>query len=487
MSAKPGEVISGKPVGADRRRWYALLVLCAGTLMIILDGTIVTVAQPAIQHDLGFSDTGLSWVMNGYQIPFAGLLLLAGRLGDLLGRKRVFLAGLVLFAAASALCGLASSAGMLIAARFVQGAGGALVSAVSLGMIVTLFPDPAERGRAIGAFSFVGAAGASLGMVLGGVLTQLLDWHWIFLVNLPIALAAGLPAMRLLAPEPGQGLRQGADALGALLVTAGLMLAVYTIVSTGTHGWSSAHTLGYGVAALVLLAAFLVRQARAARPLLPLRLFRSRRTSGANLVQLLMISAMFGFQVLIALYLQNVLGYGAAATGFGMLPTGLAIAAVALGLSARLTRAFGARRVLLTGAGMLVLSLAYLARLPEHASYPVDVLPALLLIAGGGLVLPTLAGLAMADATPEDSGVASGLFNTSQTVASALGVAVLSTVAAGHTAGLRAAGHDAVGALAGGYRLSFAVAAGLLALAFVAAAVLLRERRAEVAQPALAA
>ncbi|TWG00488.1 EmrB/QacA subfamily drug resistance transporter [Kitasatospora viridis] len=472
----------------DRRRWLALLVLCAGVLMIILDGTIVTVAQPAIQHDLGFTDTGLSWVMNAYQIPFAGLLLLAGRLGDLLGRKRVYLAGLALFAAASALCGLAGSAGMLIAARFVQGAGGALVSAVALGMIVTLFPDPAERGRAIGVFSFVGAAGASLGMVLGGVLTQLLNWHWIFLVNLPIALAAGLPAVRLLDREAGQGLREGADALGAVLVTAGLMLGVYTIVGTGSHGWGSAHTLGFGAAALVLLAGFLLRQARAARPLLPLRLFRSRATSGANLVQLLMIAAMFGFQVLIALHLQEVLGWSPARTGFGMLPTGLAIGAVSLGLSARLIRTLGTYRVLLVGIGMLVLSLAYLTRMPQHASYPVDVLPALLLIAGGGLAMPALAGLAMRDATPADSGVASGLFNTSQTVASALGVAVLGTLAAGRAAHSRAAGHPAARALADGHRLAFGVAAVLLALAFAAAAVLLRERRAAAAEPvALAA
>ncbi|MFE9421802.1 DHA2 family efflux MFS transporter permease subunit [Kitasatospora sp. NPDC006697] len=472
---------------ADRRRWYALLVLCAGTLMIILDGTIVTVAQPAIQHDLGFSDTGLSWVMNGYQIPFAGLLLLAGRLGDLLGRKRVYLAGLVLFTAASALCGLADSAGTLVAARFLQGAGGAMVSAVALGMIVTLFPDPAERGRAIGAFSFVGAAGASLGMVLGGVLTQLLDWHWIFLVNLPIAAAAGLPAVRLLDHEPGQGLRQGADALGAVLVTAGLMIGVYAIVSTGDHGWTSAHTLGFGAAALVLLAGFLLRQSRAARPLLPLRLFRSRAVSGANLVQLLMIAAMFGFQVLIALHLQQVLGWSPARTGFGMLPTGLLIAVVALGLSARLTRAFGARRVLLTGIALLVLSLGYLARMPLHAGYAVDVLPALVLIAGGGLAMPALASLAMRDATPADSGVASGLFNTSQTVASALGVAVLGTLAAGRAAQQRAAGHPAAAALAAGHRLAFAVAAGLLLLAFAAAAVLLRERRAGLPDTALAA
>ncbi|MCX4749633.1 MFS transporter [Kitasatospora sp. NBC_01287] len=480
-----GTSATGAPAtrAADRRRWYALLVLCAGTLMIILDGTIVTVAQPAIQHDLGFSDSGLAWVMNSYQIPFAGLLLLAGRLGDLIGRKRVFISGLALFAAASALCGLATSPGLLIAARFLQGTGGALTSAVSLGMIVALFTDPAERGRAIGTFSFIGSAGASLGMVLGGVLTQALNWHWIFFINLPIALAAGLPALRLLAPERGLGLRQGADALGALLVTGGLMLGVYTIVQTGQHEWGSARTLGLGAGALALLAGFVVRQATAAQPLLPLRLFRSRNLTGANVVQVVMISAMFGFQVLIALYLQQVLGYRPAAAGFGMLPTGVMIALVALGLSAKVIGRFGPRRALLTGNALLVLALAYLTRVPDHASYPVDVLPVMLLIAGGGLALPALAGLAMAQATPADSGVVSGLFNTSQTVGGALGVAVLSTLAAAHTAGLRAAGHPATSALADGYRLAFTVSCGLLALSLVLTAVLLRPGRPDPERP----
>ncbi len=464
----------------DRTRWYALLVLCAGTLMIILDGTIVTVALPSMQHDLGLSDSGLAWVMNSYQIAFAGLLLLAGRLGDLIGRKRVFLAGLALFTAASILCGLATSPGLLIAARFVQGAGGALASAVSLGMIVTLFTDPGERGRALGAFSFVGAAGASLGLVLGGVLTEALNWHWIFFINLPIALAAGLPALRLLADDQGAGLRQGADALGALLVTGGLMLGVYTIVETGRYGLTSAHTLGLGALSLALLAGFLVRQSRIARPLLPLRLLRSRNAAGANLVQVLMVSALFGFQVLIALYLQHVLGYGAADTGLAMLPSGLMIGVVSLGLSARLIARFGLRRVLLTGNALLVLALLYLTRIPVHASYLTDVLPVTLLIGGGGLALPALAGLAMSEAPAADSGVASGLFGTSQTGGAALGVAVLGTLAATHTNALRAAGQDGVSALADGYRLAFAIAAGLLTLSFVVAAAVLRSRPAAV-------
>ncbi|MFE5579936.1 MFS transporter [Kitasatospora sp. NPDC056531] len=457
-----------------RSRALALAVLCAGMLMIILDGSIVTVALPAIQDDLHFSPADLTWTVNAYLIAFGGLLLLAGRLGDLIGRKRVFVAGLALFTAASLLCALATGQGMLIAARFLQGIGGAMASSVSLGMIVTLFPEPGERGRAIGAFSFVGAAGASIGQVLGGVLTQALSWHWIFLINLPLGLAAALLAVRVLESERGPGLRAGADALGAALITAALMLGIYTIVGTGAHGWASARTLGLGALSLVLLAAFLLRQARAAQPLLPLRMFRSRSVSGANAVQILTISGMFAFQILVALYMQQVLGYGAAATGLAMLPAAVAIGAVSLLLSARLSARFGERAVLLAGLAVLVVALGLLARLPSDADYVAHLLPTMLLIGGGGLVLSALAVLGMSGAGPEDAGTASGLFNTSQQVGGALGVAVLTTLADGRTGALLAAGHCAPDALTGGFRLAFAVAAGLLAVALVLAAVVLR-------------
>ena len=318
---------SSRPPRAAGSPRPALAVLSAGTLMIILDGSIVTVALPAIQHDLGFSPANLTWTVNAYLIAFAGLLLLAGRLGDLIGRRRVFVGGLALFTAASLLCGVSTSQGMLIAARFVQGMGGAAASAVSLGMIVALFPEPRERGKAIGAFSFVGAAGASIGQVLGGTLTQGLNWHWIFFINLPIGVATMVLALRVLEPDQGTGHSVAADGLGAALVTAGLMLGVYTIVETGRYGWASAHTVGLAAFTAALLAGFVLRQAKAASPLLPLRMFRSRNVSGANLVQILMISAMFGFQVLIALYLENVLGYGAAATGLALLPAAVMIGA----------------------------------------------------------------------------------------------------------------------------------------------------------------
>jgi EmrB/QacA subfamily drug resistance transporter len=467
------------------RRQLALWLLCAASLMIILDGTIVTVALPSIQRQLGFSAASLSWVVNTYLIAFGSLLLLAGRLGDLIGRKRMFLAGLAAFTVASLLCGLSAGPAMLIAARFAQGVGGAMVTAVSLGMIVTLFPVPREQAKAIGAFSFVGAVGASIGLVLGGVLTETVGWHWIFFVNVPIGLLVMLPAAQVLAADRGTGLRNGADWLGALLVTGGLMLGVYAIVGTSRYGWGSAHTLGEAAVAVVLLAAFVTRQATARTPLLPLRLFSSRALAGANLAQLLVIAAAFGFQVMITLYMQRVLGYGAAASGLGLLPAAIAIGTVALGLSARLAARFGLRVMLLVGLALITGGLAMLTQVPVHASYPAQLLPALLIFgAGGGLCLPALTSLAMSGATQGDAGLASGLFNTTQQIGAALGVAVLSTLAAAHTRSLHAADASSSAALADGYRLAFATGAGLAGAAIVVAAAMLwpSRRRAALAE-----
>jgi EmrB/QacA subfamily drug resistance transporter len=458
-------------------RSAALVALCAGMLMIILDGSIVTVALPAIQRDLELSPASLTWIVNSYLIAFGGLLLLAGRLGDLLGRKRMFVAGLAVFTVASLLCGISTSQDMLIAMRFVQGAGGAMASAVSLGMIVTNFPEPRERATAIGAFSFVGAAGASIGSVLGGILTQAVSWHWIFFINLPIGAAAALLAVRVLEPDEGLGLRAGADALGAVLVTAGLMLGVFTIVGTSRYGWTSTHTLGLAAITVVLLAGFVVRQATAAAPLLPLRTFRSRNVSGANLVQVLMVSALFGFQILIALYLQNVSGYGAAETGLAMLPAAVTIAVVSLGFSARLIGRFGERRVLLAGIALLVPALGLLIRLPAHAGYVVDLLPTMILAGGFGLAIAALTALGMSGAGDGDAGVVSGLFNTTQQIGGALGVAVLSTFAASRTRSLTAGGHDHASALAGGFHVAFGIATGLLVVTFVLAVTVLRQPR----------
>ncbi|WP_269453206.1 MFS transporter [Yinghuangia sp. ASG 101] len=459
------------------RRSYALTLLCAGMLMVILDGTIVTVALPAIGDDLGFSSADLAWVMNIYMIAFGGLLLLAGRLGDIFGRKRMFLAGIAVFTAASLLCGVAASPEMLLVARFVQGAGGAKASAVSLGMIVTLYPEPAEQGKAIGAFSFIGAAGASLGLVLGGVLTEAASWHWIFLVNLPIGAVTLLLATRVLAADTPTGPRGKADVVGAALVTAGLMLLVYAVVKAESYGWGAAKTWALVAGAFALLAGFAVRQARAATPLLPLRTFRSRKVTGANLIQILTIAAMFGFQVLVVLYMQHVLGYGSAKSGWAMLPTAAAIGAVSLGVSARLIARFGPRNVLVAGLLALTAGMLYLVRVPVDGSYAVDLLPVFVLLGGGGLVLPALATLAMSDARPEDAGVVSGLFNTTQQIGAALGVALLNTLATSRTDDLLADGKPPATALTEGYQLAFTAGTLLLATATVLTLVLLRPTR----------
>lgn len=467
----------------DSERRAALAVLCTGMLMIILDGTIVTVALPSVQGALGFSAAGLAWVVNGYLVAFGGLLLLAGRLGDLLGRRRTFLAGLTVFTAASVVCGLATGPAMLVIARFVQGAGGAAASAVVLGTVVTLFPAAGDRARAIGVVTFVGAAGASLGLVAGGVLTEALDWRWVFLVNLPIGVVALAAAVRVLPRDAGLGLAAGADGPGAVLVTGGLMLGVATIVQAPSRGWTSAWTLISAVAAVGLLAGFVLRQASAARPLLPLRIFRSRAVSGANSAQVLMIAAALGFQFLSALFLQQVLGYGPARTGLAVVPVAVGIGILSLGPAGRLAARFGTRPVLLSGLLLLAAGMAVLARLPVDARYAVDLLPALLLLgAGAGLALPTITALAMSDATEADAGLASGLANTSQQVGGALGISVLAAVAAARAEAL-GTGADA---LAGGFRLAFALAAGLALAALVVVAVVLRPTARDSAGPGAA-
>ncbi|WP_197087544.1 MFS transporter [Micromonospora sp. HK10] len=459
-------------------RWPALLVLCAGSLMIILDGSIVAVALPAVQADLGFTATGLAWVVNAYLVAFGGLLLLAGRLGDLLGRRQIFLAGVLLFSAASLLCALAEGPGTLVAARFAQGVGGALTTAVSLGMIVRLFPEAAERARAIAVFSFTGAAGASLGLLVGGVLTDLAGWRSIFLINLPIGAVIAAATRRLVAPDRGAGLRAGLDLLGAVLATAGLMAAVLAIVGAGEHGWASPRTLGAGGLAVALLAGFAARQRRAATPLLPPRVLRAPGLVAANATQFLMVAAYFGFQFLLALYLQLVLGLDPAATGFAFLPTPLVIGAVSLGLAGRLVGRYGARTVLVSGLTLAVVGFLLLTRLPVDARYATDVLPAMLVFGvAGGLTLPAVTTLAMAGADPADAGLASGLANTTQQVGGALGLAVLATLAASRTGTLRAAGTEPVAALALGYRSAFAVAAALVTAALLIALLTAHDRR----------
>ncbi|HUO70252.1 MAG TPA: MFS transporter [Solirubrobacteraceae bacterium] len=469
------ETVKPRSATADRRRWTALVVLCAGFLMIILDQTIVNVALPSIQTDLHFSQSSLAWVVNAYLIAFGGLLLLVGRLGDLIGRKRIFLAGLAVFTSASLLCGLADSQGLLIAARFVQGIGGAMTSAVILGMIVTMFPGPAEQAKAIGVYSFVASAGASIGLLAGGVITQGINWHWIFFVNVPIGIATAIYSRRLIPAEKGIGLDHGADLPGALLLVSSLMLGVYTIVEASTYSWGSAHTIGFGLVAIALLAGFVLRQARATNPLVPLRVFRSRTVTAANLIQVLMVAGLFGMFFLGALYLQRVLRYDAIEVGLAFLPVALGIAVMSLGFSARLITRFGARQTLVPGLLLVAAGLVLFRRAPLHAGYAADLLPAMVLMGiGAGAAFPSLMTLAMSAATAEDSGLASGLVNTTQQVGGALGLAVLATLATTHTNTLVGQGESLTTSLVSGYRVAFTVGAILVGLAIVAAIALLR-------------
>jgi EmrB/QacA subfamily drug resistance transporter len=456
-------------------RWLALAVLCAGTLMTILDGTIVTVALPSIRSDLGFSQSSLAWVVNAYMIAFGGLLLLAGRLGDLAGRRRMFVAGLAVFTAASLWCGLSGSQAMLIVARFVQGAGAAMTTAVVLGMVINMFPEPALRARAIGVYSFAGAAGASVGVLAGGIITQAVNWHWIFFVNVPLGVAAIAAATRLIAPDRGIGLRAGADAAGAVLVTGGLMLGVDTVVETTRYGWASAHTLAFAAVSAALLGGFVWRQATAARPLLPLRVFRSRDVAAANVVQALMVAGMLGFQFVLPLYLRGVLGYSPAATGLAFLPITVAIAAVSLGVAPRLNTRFGARAVLLASLPLLAAGLALLTRVSGHERFATGLLPVLLLLGiGAGLALPAVMTLVMSVTSAEDTGVISGLANTTQQVGGAVGVAIAATLATWRTSLLLAEGRPAAPALTAGYHLAFGVGAALVVAALLVALTLLR-------------
>ncbi|HET9164142.1 MAG TPA: DHA2 family efflux MFS transporter permease subunit [Solirubrobacterales bacterium] len=459
----------------SHNRWLALYVLCAGVLMIVLDITIVNVALPSIQDDLGFSQSNLAWVVNAYLVPFGGLLLLAGRLGDLLGQRRVFLAGLVVFTTASLLCGVSQSQEMLVAARFVQGVGGALTSAVVLGMIVTMFPEPREQAKAIGVYGFVASAGGTIGLLLGGVLTEAIAWHWIFFINLPIGIGTFVFTRRLVADRPGLGFGKGADVLGAVLITSGLMLGVYTILEVSEKGWGSTQTLILGAISLALETAFVVRQARIANPLMPLRLFRSRNVSGANGLQMLLVAGMFSTFFLGALYLQEILGYDPLEVGLAFLPTTLVMGTLSLGYSEKLIMRFGPRNMLIPGMILVGIALLLFARTPVDGSYLPDLLPPLLLFGVGvGISFPSLMTLAMSGATPEDAGLASGVVNTSAQVGGAIGLALLATLAAERTSDKLAEGASHAAALNSGFHLAYVVAAGLVAAALAIAVFILR-------------
>jgi EmrB/QacA subfamily drug resistance transporter len=465
-------------------RWLSLYILCAGFLLIVVDMTIVNVALPSIQRDLGFSQSGLAWVINAYLIAFAGLLLLAGRLGDLLGRKRVYLAGLAIFVSASVLCGLSINQPMLIAARFIQGIGGAVSSAVVLAMIVTMFPRPDEQAKAFGVFSFVASSGAAVGLLAGGLITQAVSWHWIFFVNVPIGIATALLSARFLTSDRGAGIGQGADALGALLVTMALMIGVYAIVQSSTYGLGSLHTIGFGMVALSLLVAFVVRQRLARNPILPLRVFRSRTLSVSNAVQALMSSAFFGFFFLGSLDLERVLGYGPMGIGLAFLPVAVVMGLFSIRFSALLIGRFGPVAVLGSGQAVIAIALALLGFGPTNASYVVHLLvPLALLGLGGGLSFPSLAIIAMSDAAPSEAGLASGVLNTTGQIGGALGLAVLATLAGSHTVGLVQQGRSPLTALADGYHFAWLVGAAIVVVTVVLAMSTLRSWKSGSAEP----
>jgi EmrB/QacA subfamily drug resistance transporter len=475
-------------VQGDRRRWLALYVLCAGMLMIVLDITIVNVALPSIQDDLGFSQSSLAWVVNAYLIAFGGLLLLAGRIGDLIGQRRVFLGGLAVFTVASLLCAVAQTQEMLVAARFIQGVGGALTSAVILGMIVTMFQQPREQAKAIGVYGFVASAGGSIGLLAGGALTEAINWHWIFFINVPVGIATAMLAVRLIDDVKGIGLDKGADIPGAVLLTAGLMLGVYNILEVGEQGWGSTQTIVLGAVSLALVGAFIARQARIPNPLMPLRLFRSRNVSGANLVQALLVAGMFGMFFLGALYLQEILGYDALDVGLAFLPATIVMGTMSLRYSERLSTRYGPRNVLIPSLVLIGAGLLLFARTPVDGSYFADIMPPMLLIGlGVGACFPALMTLAMSGATMEDSGLASGLVNTSAQVGGAIGLAVLATMASERTGTLLGDGEAADAALNSGFHLAYIVGAALVAVSLVVALAVLRsETPATAEEPAKA-
>lgn len=448
---------------AQRRRWWALYVLCLGVLMIVLDTTIVNVALPSIRTDLAFTETSLVWVVNAYMLTFGGFLLLGGRLSDLFGHRRVFLWGIALFTVASLACGVAPTQFTLIAARAIQGLGGAVVSAAGLSLIMTMFTDAGERAKAMGVYGFVCAGGGSVGVLLGGVLTTLLDWRWIFLVNLPIGIAVTLLCRALVAPGERQAGRS-LDWGGATLVTVALLLAVYAVVGANEAGWTSVTTLGLLGLAVVLCGLFIALERRVAQPLMPLELFRHRNVAVANVSGVLWAAAMFAWFFMSALYMQLVLGYTPMQVGLAFLPGNLIMAFMSLGASARIVVRWGIPGPFAVGLLIAAAGLALFARAPVDGGFLVDVLPAMVLLGiGAGIAFNPMLLAAMNDVAPEDSGLASGVVNTSFMMGGALGLAVLASLAAARTGQVRVAGGAEAIALHAGYQLAFVIGAAFAA------------------------
>jgi EmrB/QacA subfamily drug resistance transporter len=461
-----------------RTRWFALIVLCLGSLMIVLDTTIVNVALPSIRADLGFSETSLAWVVNAYLLTFGGFLLLGGRLGDLYGHRRLFLAGITLFTLASLACGVAGSQGFLVTARAVQGVGGAVASAVSLSLMMNLFTEPADRAKAMGVFGFVASGGGSIGVLLGGILTNSLDWHWIFLVNLPIGVAVVVLSLRLLPGGRSHVASGRLDVAGAVTVTAALMLAVYAIVNGNRVGWTSGRTLGMLAAALLLIGLFVAVESRVRSPLMPLGILRLRNVATANVVGVLWAAAMFAWFFLSALYLQLVLGYSPLQVGLAFLPGNVVMGVLSVGVSAKLVMRFGIKPPLAAGLLCASVGLVLFARAPVGGTFVVDVLPSMILLGlGAGIAFNPVLLAAMSDVAPEESGLASGVVNTAFMMGGALGLAVLASLAASRSDSLRGDGHGPLDALVGGYHVAFLVGAIFAVAAAAIGAGLLRTGR----------
>ena len=454
------------------------MVVCLAQLMIVLDVTIVNVALPSIQRDLHFSQSNLTWVVNAFLVTFGSLLLLAGRLGDLAGRKRVFLAGLVTFTAASLLCGIAPSQGALIAARFLQGVGAAAQASVILAIIITEFPTPSERARAMSAYVFVSVAGGSLGLLAGGILTQALSWHWVFFVNLPIGVATFVLGRRFIQADSGLGLEHGVDWIGSILVTASLMGVIYAIVQATTHGWISAQVLGVGAVAALLMAAFVALEARIENPILPMRILRVQGLIKASLVRGFLVTGMYSTFFLGSLYLEHVRHYSAVQTGAAFLPWTITVAVLSQGITARLVTRFGPVRVLTAGMVSAVIGLLLFSTVgPTTAFFPTIFFACFAIGLGIGSAFMPLLTIAMADVPAADSGLGSGITNVSQQISGALGLAVLSTLAANRTKGLLATHQGLTSSLIGGYHLAFLVGASTITVGIVIAFALLRPRR----------
>jgi EmrB/QacA subfamily drug resistance transporter len=455
-----------------RARWIALIVICLGQLMSILDATIVNVALPHIQRDLHFTQSSLSWVINGYLITFGSFLLLGGRLGDLIGRRRMFISGIILFMLASLACGLAETQTVLILARFLQGVGGAAAVSVTVAIISTEFPDPGERAQAMSLYMFVIAGGGSLGLILGGVITELVNWHWIFFINIPIGLVAVLLGRVWIVENKGLGIGRDLDVLGSVLVTGALISLAYAIVTASTHGWVSAHTLGYGGLAIGLLVAFIVAESKLPKPIMPLRVFRLPGLAGTSLIRGLLMAGVYSTFFIGVLYLEQVRGDGVLTTGFSFLAQTAVMGALSLGPTRRLVARFGPRPVVVAGLICALAGLALFSRVGLHTSYVPLIIGSMMLVgAGAGLAMMPLLTLAMAEVPPVDAGLASGIVNTSLQVSAAIGVALFGTLSTDRTRSLLAGGHSQLPALLSGYRLAFTVGAGCVAVALIFALV----------------